>query len=480
MKQRIYALVLTAAMLLAVLPVQARAAENFVPSAVYEDQFSDVAASDWYYEDVKALYELGLAQGKGDGDLFDPNGALTVAEVITMASRLRSLYETGSSESARDTYGIGGGEWYLPYLRHLVAEGIIGEELEGTYDRPATRAEMAHVMARALPEELFSPVNRETAEAGRASGRYLRDVGEDTPYREDILLLYDWGIAAGAGGDGAFQPSASISRCQAAAMVVRLAYEERRLVLGWEILPAYSRKGAVMADLVSSDGTFYEDPAPDEREKIDADVRYMLSRGEREITLNYPANTLTNAEIDRLLSAFLDAVRQYVEQTYNNISVSFSLRTGYVQLTFSSSLYDEAKTAFYREETMAYAVAVHDRMWETGRLTADMTEYDKARVYYAWICESCRYDHTYAEMSHTAYRLFDEGVAVCDGYTAAYNLLLKLEGIDCGTWSTADHIWTVAELDGQTCHIDTTWGDQSYGVEYRYFAMTEADALARF
>ena len=83
-------------------------------------------------------------------------------------------------------------------------------------------------------------------------------------------------------------------------------------------------------------------------------------------------------------------------------------------------------------------------------------------------------------MSHSAYRLFDEGIAVCDGYTAAYNLLLKLEGIDCGTWSAADHIWTTAELDGHTYHIDTTWGDQTYGVEYRYFAMTEADAVSRF
>ena len=53
---------------------------------------------------------------------------------------------------------------------------------------------------------------------------------------------------------------------------------------------------------------------------------------------------------------------------HNYISVSFSLRTGYVQLTFSSSLYDESQTEFYREETMEYAVAVHDWMWETGVL----------------------------------------------------------------------------------------------------------------
>ena len=69
---------------------------------------------------------------------------------------------------------------------------------------------------------------------------------------------------------------------------------------------------------------------------------------------------------------------------------------------------------------------------------------------------------------------------MCDGYTAAYNLLLKLEGIDCTTVSRGDHIWTAAELDGTVYHIDTTWGDQTGAIAYQFFAMTEADALARF
>lgn len=478
MKRRIHTLILAAALLLALLPARVYAAESSAPMEAYAGQFADVKASDWFYEDVRTLYELGLARGKGDR--FDPNGELTVAEVITMASRLRSLYETGGSESGHDEYDIGVGAWYVPYLRHLIAKGVIGEELKGAYDRPATRAEAAHVMANALPEEMFRPVNRETVAAGRASGQYLQDVGEDTPYWEDILLLYDWGITGGAGAGGSFQPAASISRCQAAAMVVRLAYGERRLTLDWEIRPSYSREGTTLADLVSSDGSFYEDPLPDEREKIDADVRYMLSRGERTIRLQYPSGTAGKAFVEKLNQAFLDAVRNYVEQTYNYVQVSYSPNAGYVLLTFASSLYPESQVDYYREATMEYALVVHDGLWESGALREDMTDYDKARVYFTWICDHCRYDHGSAGMSHTGWRAFAEKIAVCDGYTAAYNLLLKLEGIECGTWSTADHIWTVADLDGRTCHIDTTWGDQNYGVEYRYFAMTEADALARF
>ncbi|MBR3704501.1 MAG: surface layer protein, partial [Oscillospiraceae bacterium] len=73
-------------------------------------------------------------------------------------------------------------------------------------------------------------------------------------------------------------------------------------------------------------------------------------------------------------------------------------------------------------------------------------------------------------------------LAVCDGYTAAYNLLLKLEGIECRAVDREDwdHMWTVAVLDGVSYHIDATWGDQTgTAVEY-YFAMTEEVSLARF
>ena len=60
-----------------------------------------------------------------------------------------------------------------------------------------------------------------------------------------------------------------------------------------------------------------------------------------------------------------------------------------------------------------------------------------------------------------------------DGYTGAYNLLLKLDGIDCYSLAGSEHAWTVATLDGVEYHIDTTWGDGSEeGIVYTYFAMT--------
>ena len=123
---------------------------------------------------------------------------------------------------------------------------------------------------------------------------------------------------------------------------------------------------------------------------------------------------------------------------------------------------------------MEYAIAVHDRLWSEGLITPDMTEYEKAAVYYDWVCRNTLYDFQAGDdsLSHIPYSLFHRGVAVCDGYTGAYNLLLKLEGIRCHAVFTSSHIWTVATLDGREYHIDTTWGDDGDRADPLYFAMT--------
>ena len=82
-----------------------------------------------------------------------------------------------------------------------------------------------------------------------------------------------------------------------------------------------------------------------------------------------------------------------------------------------------------------------------------MTQYELARAYYVWLCNNCVYDEgivSSSSLSHLAYSALVDGVAVCDGYTGAYDLLLRLEGIECTALMNADHIWTVAELDGMT------------------------------
>ena len=178
----------------------------------------------------------------------------------------------------------------------------------------------------------------------------------------------------------------------------------------------------------------------------------------------------------------VDGAKSYCDQMYNYVLVRGDNREGIATLTFSATACTDSQLAQYREQTMAKAIEVHDTLWETGQLTSEMSQYEIARVYFRWLCDHCVYDHPGADdessISHTAYSALINGEAVCDGYTGAYNLFLKLEGIDCYALANSTHIWTVATLDGLEYHIDTTWGDQIGYIDMYYFGMTPAQSAA--
>lgn len=473
MRRRVPALLLAAALFLTA-PAHAApdSAENFTRSRTYSGQFSDLTADSPFYANVAALYEYGLSQGRADGTygLRDP---MTVGEVVIFAGRIRSIYRTGEAERGPAAHGGDGGPLAGRYLRYLQAEGVLGTELDGSLALPATRAQVAHVLAGVLPAEEMPLINDQLVTEGYAARRFITDVSEYTPWYRDILFLYRTGVSVGSDETGSFLPEAPVTRGAAAAMLTRMADPSLRLTPDWVLREWDSARGLTLADLVPP-GTCL--PAPSTDAEMDEAVRYMLSGGGNVLSLEYPGMTAARAQ--RVMEQSLAVVKTYCEQSYNAVRCSYS-QAGRVTLTFSASDLGE-RTAELREETMAAAIAVHDRLWESGRLDASMTETEKARVYYDWICENCTYDYEAGDksLSHIPYGLFMNGTAVCDGYTGAYNLFLKMEGIRCTALSNTGHIWTVAELDGVQVHIDATWGDGGAAADSGYFAMTPAQSWA--
>ncbi len=473
--------VLLALLVTAGITLSARAEMLFPTTAVYTDSFVDVHAEDWFYLNVATLYELGLTNGKGDSAHFEPESDLTVAEAVTLAARLRSLYDFGESETGASFFRAEGEAWYAPYYAYLRYSGVIDASFTADPDLPASRAEVAHLLANVLPDEVYEDLNNDRVTEGFASGQYIRDVNEYTPYYEDILSLYRRGILSGADSFGSFEPDSPIRRSEIAAMLTRITDTDLRITLRWEIRDELYITS--LAELVNNTKAFFPSPHPTDRTAIDADVRYMLSRGERAIVLDY-GKPQTKEFLTKLMDSFLTAMRRYPEQTYNKINLSYSTITGKVTVRFSSSLYGEEMIPIYREDTLADAIAVRNLLYAEGALRADMSQYDKARAYFLWLCAHCDYDFTCGDtsLSHSAYGAFRSGLAVCDGYTAAYNLLLRLEGIECYAIDREDydHMWTVAILDGVTYHIDATWGDQTATPSEYYFGMTEKQSLSRF
>lgn len=105
------------------------------------------------------------------------------------------------------------------------------------------------------------------------------------------------------------------------------------------------------------------------------------------------------------------------------------------------------------------AAAIHDEMWATGKVNSSMTQVQKAEVYYNWMMQNVAYDSTNSRPNRfTAYGALHDKFAVCEGKTAGYNLLLRLEGINCYGWyaNSDTHIWTNAILDGELWELDVT------------------------
>ena len=472
MKTRILALALTVSLLLG---MPALAAENstgnFVRSRTYAGEFSDLTADSVFYDNVAALYEYGLSVGKSDGT-FGLQDSMTVGQIVIFAARIRSLYRTGDAEAGPSAYGgDGDASTAARYLRYLQAEGVLGTELDSRLAATATRAQVAHVLANTLPEEVLPTVNDELVTEGYASRKFITDVTEYTDYYQDILFLYRTGISIGADATGSYLPDRPITRGAAAAMLTRMVDPSLRLTPAWNVDSVWSAAGTTLGDLVEP-GKYIT--APSTSEELDESVRYMLSNDQNTLTLHYSNISPTGAQ--KIMKQALSIVKSYVEQCYNGVKCTYTTN-GTVTLTFSAANAGD-RIQSYRESAMADAIAVHDELWSSGQITAGMTEYEKAKVYYTWICDNCVYDYDAGDqsLSHIAYGLFQDGTAVCDGYTGAYNMLLKLEGIDCTALSNSDHIWTVATLDGVQYHIDTTWGDSGTSADYDFFAMTPAQS----
>ncbi len=90
-------------------------------------------------------------------------------------------------------------------------------------------------------------------------------------------------------------------------------------------------------------------------------------------------------------------------------------------------------------------------------------------------------DEGYFHIAHTAYGALCKKLAVCDGYSCGFQLLMESFGIESrivtgmanGAGGWGGHAWNMVKLDGKWYDTDTTW----YGKEHNYFNKT-TDAIS--
>ena len=189
---------------------------NFDKTGTYQNDFIDVSPDAWYFDAVRDVYERGIMVGKGAG-IFDPSGALTIAETITLASILHKGYFTGSMDFAP------GDPWYAPYVQYALANGIPA----GAYKNMnalATRADFAVIISGGLPGEAITPINRVDDGA-------VPDVFESYSYGQAVYRLYRAGVLAGSDSIGTYYPGRRLTRAEAATIITRIVDADARVKL---------------------------------------------------------------------------------------------------------------------------------------------------------------------------------------------------------------------------------------------------------
>lgn len=173
--------------------------------------FTDIP-DNWSYPYILSCYELGLMSGRGNG-LFAPDGTVSAAEAVTVAARVHNLWNGGNGILPEST------PWYNSAIEYSVANGLLIQGQFTDYSLPATRAQLAGLLAKALPEWDYTPINEISS---------LPDVTEETPYAADILKLYNAGVLTGSDTYGTFLPDTPITRAELAAILCRLVKPETR------------------------------------------------------------------------------------------------------------------------------------------------------------------------------------------------------------------------------------------------------------
>lgn len=217
MKKRMLSILLIILLVVSILPITASAAgslSNFTKSKIYKaGQFSDVS-NQWFATDVKTAYEFSLVNGT-TATTYSPNKNLTIAEAITLASSMHSIYNTGSSNFSK------GSPWYQPYIDYALANGII-QSAYPNYTTNATRSDMAVIFANVLPDEAMTPINK-------IDNNAIPDVLINYSYGAAVYKLYRAGVLVGSGDTHDYKPNDNITRAEIAAIVARMASSSNRV-----------------------------------------------------------------------------------------------------------------------------------------------------------------------------------------------------------------------------------------------------------
>ena len=166
----------------------------------------------------------------------------------------------------------------------------------------------------------------------------------------------------------------------------------------------------------------------------------------------------------------------------------------YIEYDITYSMYSYVSRAIKTGSTTTLTPAekqVYDKveLIVAENVNPDMTDYEKELALHDYLVLNTAYDPSPPDElpwdSHTPYGALINGVAVCNGYSDSFKLLMDAVGIECDivygeaavNGVSQAHAWNRVMIDGDYYLVDVTWDDafpdKPDVVTYDYFNVTD-------
>lgn len=178
------------------------------------EPFDDAGRGDWFYDSVVYVYENGLMDGVSD-TLFDPDGTVTRAQLVTMLWRLDGEPSVNYALPFTD---VSVGEWYAEAVRWAAGEGIVNgvSETEFAPNAAVTREQLAAILHRYAQHKGYD------VSIGESTN--ILSYSDFASISEYAISAMQWacgeGIITGV-TESTLEPQGTATRAQSAAMLMR-------------------------------------------------------------------------------------------------------------------------------------------------------------------------------------------------------------------------------------------------------------------
>ena len=174
--------------------------------------FGDVKSADWFYNDVKYVYEKGMMAGTA-ADVFAPNATTTRAMIVTILYRLEGSPAVTGTSSFVD---VPAGQWYTDAVNWAAANQIVKGTSATTFapNDSITREQMAAILYRYAQYKGYD-VTKKADLSGYS------DNGQVSAYAKDALAWANAAKLINGVTNTTLAPQGNATRAQVSAILHR-------------------------------------------------------------------------------------------------------------------------------------------------------------------------------------------------------------------------------------------------------------------